>query len=175
MREEFKALHELQQLDSQVLEIEQSAAQIPKKIGAIEEEVDVLRSRVGLANTELQSLKKEVGDLEGTVGEESAKHQHWKRRLNDIKNSREYQALSREIEQGERHVRGLEDKQLELGQWVQRASPHFPVTMRAMRVLNGATLPFRALLAPLARPFGDRRAARGGGTVVAQRPSWRVV
>lgn len=119
MREEFKALHELQQLDSQVLEIEQSAAQIPKKIGAIEEEVDVLRSRVGLANTELQSLKKEVGDLEGTVGEESAKHQHWKRRLNDIKNSREYQALSREIEQGERHVRGLEDKQLELGQVVE--------------------------------------------------------
>ena len=119
MREQFLALHELQKLDSQVLEIEQSASQIPKKITEMEEEGDVLRSRVGAGNAELQSMKQEMTSLEGTVGEESAKHRHWKRRLNDIKNSREYQALSREIEMGERQVRDLEDKLLELAQSVE--------------------------------------------------------
>ena len=43
-------------------------------------------------------------------------------------------------------------QQLELVQWVQKASPHFPVTMRAIRVLDVVTLPFRAILGPLARP-----------------------
>lgn len=119
MREEYKALYELQQLDSQVLEIEQSAAQIPKKIGEIEEEVDILRTRLGAANSELQGLRREMNDLEGTVTEESAKHQHWKQRLNKIANSREYQALSREIEQGERLVRSHEEKLLELGQAIE--------------------------------------------------------
>ena len=37
-------------------------------------------------------------------------------------------------------------------QWVQQASPHFPVTMQAIRLLDTLTLPFRALLGPLARP-----------------------
>lgn len=116
MRDEYVALHDLQQLDSQVLEVERSAQQIPKKIGEIEEEVDILRTEVGAANADLQSLRREVNELEGTVAEESAKHQHWKQRLNKIANSREYQALSREIEQGERMVRGHEEKLLELGQ-----------------------------------------------------------
>ncbi|MBX2812111.1 MAG: hypothetical protein KTR25_09880 [Myxococcales bacterium] len=115
MREQFQALYELQKLDSQVLEIDRSAGLIPAKIVEIEGSVDVLRSRLGASNATLQSLKKEMSDLEVTVAEESAKHQHWKRRLNDIKNSREYQALSREIEQGERQVRDLEEKLLELG------------------------------------------------------------
>ncbi|MEL6184371.1 MAG: C4-type zinc ribbon domain-containing protein [Myxococcota bacterium] len=119
MRDQYLALYELQQLDSRVLEIDQSAAHIPRKIGEIEEEVDVLRSKLGGANTELQTLKKEASDLEGTATEETAKHKHWKRRLNDIKNSREYQALSREIEQGERQVRDLEDKLLELTETVE--------------------------------------------------------
>lgn len=119
MREQYKALYELQQLDSRVLEIDRSAGVIPEKIGVIEEEVDVLRSKLGANNSSLQTLKKEMSDLEGTVTEESAKHKHWKRRLNDIKNSREYQALSREIEQGERQVRDLEEKLLELAQTVE--------------------------------------------------------
>lgn len=119
VREQYLALYELQQLDSRVLEIDRSAALIPKKIGEIEEELDVLRSKLGSANSELQTLKKEASDLEGTATEETAKHKHWKRRLNDIKNSREYQALSREIEQGERQVRDLEDKLLELTETVE--------------------------------------------------------
>ena len=43
-------------------------------------------------------------------------------------------------------------QQLQLVQWVQQASPHFPVTMQAIRLLDTLTLPFRALLGPLARP-----------------------
>ena len=59
-------------------------------------------------------------------------------------------------------------QQLELVQWVQRASPHFPVTMRAIRVLDFVTLPFRALIGPLTRPAQvqpGRAAGRGLRTV----------
>lgn len=176
MREEFKALHELQQLDSQVLEIERSAGQIPKKIGEIEEEVDILRSRLGASNTELQTLKKEMSELEGTVTEESAKHRHWKRRLNDIKNSREYQALSREIEQGERQVRDLEDKLLEVGQTVETKEKEVGDQEAELRVREGEVRQKVAELRAAQSKFReDAEKARTGRDELAKRVPSRVL
>ena len=119
MREQLIALHELQKVDSQVLEIERSAETIPQKIAHLEKGMDKLRSELGTQNNELEQLKREQAELETVVGEESNKHKHWKRRLNDIKSTREYQALSREIENGERQVRELEEKLLELSSQVE--------------------------------------------------------
>ena len=176
MLEEYKALNELQQLDSQVLEIEKSAGQIPLRIGEIEEEVDVLRTRLGVSNSELQTLKKEVGDLEGTVAEESAKHQHWKQRLNKISNSREYQALSREIEQGERMVRAHEEKLLELTEEVENREKDVAQREAELRERESEV---RAKVAELRRAQAqlreDAEKAQAGRDDLAQRVPPRVL
>ncbi len=114
MREQLLALFELQKIDSRSLEIERQAENIPKKISQIENGLEVLRSELGSLNAELEVQEKEQGELESTVAEESTKHKRWKRRLNDIKSPREYQALSREIELGERQVNEQETKALDL-------------------------------------------------------------
>ncbi len=121
MRDTLIALLKLQKIDSDTLEIEHEAQRIPEQIQSLEQEVDKLRVEVGRLNAEADQQRRELTEMEGNVSEESAKHQKWKRRLNDIKSPREYQALSRELEMGERQVHEMEDKLLELTQHIEDA------------------------------------------------------
>lgn len=116
MRDKLLLLWELQKIDAAVLEIEKGAETIPKKIGELESGLDVHRVELGQLNTELSTLRDEARDIEARSSEESQKHRKWKTRLNDIKSPREYQALSRELELGERQIRDSDEKALTLMQ-----------------------------------------------------------
>lgn len=110
MRDTLLALYRLQEIDSKALEIDRGAGQIPARIRELEGQLNELRTALGAARAELDGKTREQHDAEGLIRDESAKLQKWKRRLVDIKTPREYQALSREVEQGERQVRELEEK-----------------------------------------------------------------
>lgn len=112
VRENLKALYELQTIDSRVLEVERVAAALPEKIREIESELEVLRTELGVLNAEMEQKKHSQREIQAQISEESGKHQKWKRRLNEIKTPREYQALSREVELGERQVREFEESVL---------------------------------------------------------------
>ena len=114
MRETLIALYQLQQIDSGALEIQRGADRIPQKVKALEDELEVYRAELGQLNAELEGLRKEQDDLSAHTREETSKHKKWKGRLNDIKSPREYQALSRELELGERAVRDAEERSVEL-------------------------------------------------------------
>jgi predicted nucleic acid-binding Zn-ribbon protein len=109
VRQLLVSLHALQKIDADALEFERSATAISARISGAEAELEPLRSELGAANTEVATLRREQQELENHLGDEDQKHRKWKSRLNEIKSPREYQALSRELEQGERLVReGLE-------------------------------------------------------------------
>lgn len=114
MRETLLSLHRLQQIDLQTLELEKAAQKIPVKISELEKEPDTIRSELGEMNTELETLRTEQAEAETLIGEKTADTQKWKRRLNEIRTPREYQALSREVEQAERVVKSLEERVMEL-------------------------------------------------------------
>ncbi|MGF1511244.1 MAG: zinc ribbon domain-containing protein [Myxococcota bacterium] len=114
MRETLLSLYRLQTIDSEAQQFEDGAGNIPEQIDALEHELEVHRGELGRLNAEADNLRVESNELEGQVSEESSKHDKWKRRLNDIKSPREYQALSRELEMGERQVHAHEDRLLEI-------------------------------------------------------------
>jgi len=114
VRDTLIALYELQQIDSGALEIQRGADRIPQKVKSLEDELEVHRAELGQLNAELDTLRKEQEDLSAHTREETSKHKKWKGRLNDIKSPREYQALSRELELGERAVRDAEERSVEL-------------------------------------------------------------
>ncbi len=114
MRDKLLALYELQRIESQALELERSGKAIPQEIQELEASVEVLRSELGQMRAEADEKRTEQRELEAQASEETNKHRQWKRRLNEIKAPREFQALSREIELGERQVRRFEDSVMEL-------------------------------------------------------------
>ncbi|MBI4814618.1 MAG: hypothetical protein HY791_00065 [Deltaproteobacteria bacterium] len=109
MRETLLALFELSQIDGRVLELEKSGELLAKQITELEKGSDVIRAELGTHRAEMETKTREQAELEGQIREEQQKQQKWKRRLNEIKSPREYQALSREVEQGERQVRTAEE------------------------------------------------------------------
>ncbi len=119
MRELLRALYDLQKIDSDALEFERSAAGVLKKIEELEFDLEKIRAELGASNSEVSGLRREQQDLEGHLSEEGQKHRKWKQRLNEIRSPREYQALSRELEQGERQVRDGEEKVLALLQQIE--------------------------------------------------------
>lgn len=114
VREQLVALYELQQIDSKVLEFERSAAAIPQKIAALEAELEGTRAELGALHAEVDERVAQQKEIEGQISEETAKHHKWRRRLTEIKTPREYQAMSRELEIGERQVREFEETVLQL-------------------------------------------------------------
>lgn len=110
MRDTLLALFKLSQIDSAVLELEKSMSALPKRIGELEGELEVLRTELGQHVAEHEAGLKECQEMEGQVRDEAAKQHKWKRRLNDIRSPREYQALSREVEQSDRMARGIEEQ-----------------------------------------------------------------
>jgi predicted nucleic acid-binding Zn-ribbon protein len=114
VREKLIALYQLQEIDRRVLDIEKGAAGFPDRIKELEKGLEVLRTELGGLRTENEGKKNLQQSSDGSLKDEGAKVHKWKRRLNDIKTPREYQALSREVEQGERMVRELEDSSVAL-------------------------------------------------------------
>jgi predicted nucleic acid-binding Zn-ribbon protein len=112
VRDNLLALRELQQIDTRVLEVERIAGVLPEKIRELESEVEKLRAELGVMNAEVDTKKGEQREIESQISEETGKHKKWRRRLNEIKTPREYQALSREIELGERQVKEFEESVL---------------------------------------------------------------
>jgi len=114
VRETLLALYELQKIDTNAYNLTQQAEEIPRQIHELEQSLEGLRSELGTLNTELEGLRHEQREIEAKNAEEGEKHRKWKTRLHDIKSPREYQALSREVELGERQIRESEERLLEL-------------------------------------------------------------
>lgn len=119
MRDTLKALFELQKIDTSALELERSAQSIPRKISELEGSLEAARQELGALHSEVDALTSEQEEIEARNAEESQKHRKWKSRLNEIKSPREYQALSRELELGERQIREADERLLELLQEVE--------------------------------------------------------
>lgn len=114
VRETLLALVELQKIDHKVLEVQKGVDAIPPKIKTLEDGLDQRRASLGELNAQLDGLREELSGIEGKNAEEQAKHRKWKARLNDLRSPRDFQALSREIEMGERAVSNNEERMGEL-------------------------------------------------------------
>lgn len=114
MRDVLLALFKLQQIDSRAQEFEQAALKLPARIHELEGVLDKQRVALGAMRNEEDAKRQEQEAAEAQIREEGEKIQKWKRRLQEIRTPREYQALSREVEQLERLSKELEDKVIAL-------------------------------------------------------------
>ena len=98
VEEKLKTLHDLQQADSEIDKILQLRGELPAEVEAIEEEIAVLKSKAAQLNAEIDALNESItrNKQEGIEMEDQiAKYQ---KQLEGISNSREYDSISKEIE-----------------------------------------------------------------------------
>jgi len=116
LRDQLKQLEELQTHDAKIQELEQSLKAIPAKLAATE--VDLARVEALLASegSSLKETERYYAEQKGLVTDDEVQVAGAKHKLTQAKNSKEYMAAQREIEQ---RRESLGSREAEIGKLVE--------------------------------------------------------
>ncbi|MBD79930.1 MAG: hypothetical protein CL840_13540 [Crocinitomicaceae bacterium] len=98
IEEKLRSLYDLQLIDSQIDKIRSTRGELPKEVVNLEEEIKEIEARVDKLNEEKVHLDAEIGKKKIAIKESETQIARFKTQLNDVKNNREYEALSKEVE-----------------------------------------------------------------------------
>ena len=111
MQEKIIALYELQKIDSKIDEINKVKGELPLEVQDLEDEMAGMKTRIEHINAEIEELntltkqrKREVDQAKILIG-------NYKEQQNNVRNNREFDAITKEIEYQELEIE-LAEKRL---------------------------------------------------------------
>lgn len=98
MEEKIMALYELQQIDSKIDEINKIKGELPLEVQDLEDEIAGLRTRIDNINGEIEELNQLTRQRKREVDEAKSLIEKYEEQQKNVRNNREFDALSKEIE-----------------------------------------------------------------------------
>ena len=98
VEERLKLLYQLQTALSAIDEKKAIRGELPLEVEDLEDEIEGLNTRIEKIQTEISEFQKAVNQKKGEITDAQATVERYKTQLNDVKNNREYDTLSKEIE-----------------------------------------------------------------------------
>ena len=111
MQEKIIALYELQKIDSKIDEINKVKGELPLEVQDLDDELAGLRSRIEHINAEIDELNTLTKQRKREVDQAKILIANYKEQQNNVRNNREFDAISKEIEYQELEIE-LADKRL---------------------------------------------------------------
>lgn len=94
----LRALYELQLIDSQIDKIRIIRGELPMEVRDLEDEVAGLETRIANFQHDLDSLEKQITDKKQLIKDSQAATKKYETQQMNVKNNREYESLTKEIE-----------------------------------------------------------------------------
>ena len=94
----LKALYQLQTMLSEIDKIKTLRGELPLEVQDLEDEIEGMTHRVAKYNEEVDALKTDVAARQEKIRVAEEAVSKYREQLNDVKNNREYDMLSKEIE-----------------------------------------------------------------------------
>ena len=111
MQEKIMALYELQKIDSQIDEINKIKGELPLEVQDLEDELAGLNTRVENINAEIEELNSLTRQRKREVDQAKIMIANYKEQQNNVRNNREFDSLTKEIEYQELEIE-LAEKRL---------------------------------------------------------------
>jgi predicted nucleic acid-binding Zn-ribbon protein len=108
--EKLRQLYELQTFDSEIDEIQVLKGELPVEVSDLEDEIEGLETRVNRLKTAVNESEQEVARQKAAASEAVSLIERYKKQLDNVKNSREFEALTKEIENQELEIQLTERK-----------------------------------------------------------------
>src|SRR6266700_4003483 len=108
LRDQLKQLEELQTHDAKIQELEQSLKAIPAKLAATETDLARVEGLLATEGSSLKETERYYAEQKGLVTDDEVQVAGAKHKLTQAKNSKEYMAAQREIEQRRESLSGRE-------------------------------------------------------------------
>lgn len=98
VEQKLKALYELQTIHTKIDRIRQVRGELPMEVADLEDDVTGLETRIQKIKAELDDVEDEIVTRKNLIKEAQANIKKYEAQLNEVKNNREYDAISKEIE-----------------------------------------------------------------------------
>lgn len=103
VEQKLKALWTLQSIHTKIDKIRQVRGELPIEVADLEDEIAGLDTRIEKIRTDLDDLEDSIVNRRNMIKDAQAAIKKYEGQLNEVKNNREYDAISKEIE-----IQGLE-------------------------------------------------------------------
>jgi predicted nucleic acid-binding Zn-ribbon protein len=104
----LKILYELQNLDDQLDELEELRGDLPNAVEALEEKISTMKNGVTLKEKEQKDSLKKREDNDEEIDKLKENQKRFKAQLYQVRNNKEYDALTKEIDHTEEKISKLE-------------------------------------------------------------------
>lgn len=98
VEEKLRALYELQVIDSTIDKIRTIRGELPLEVQDLEDEVEGLQKRLENLTTEIDDLKIELSNKKNSITDSNNLIKKYEEQQNKVRNNREFDAITKEIE-----------------------------------------------------------------------------
>lgn len=98
VEQKLKALYDLQTIHTQIDRIRQVRGELPMEVADLEDEIAGLETRIQKIKSELDDLEDSIVTRKNVIKEAQAAIKKYETQLGDVKNNREYDAITKEVE-----------------------------------------------------------------------------
>jgi len=96
--EKLKQLYDLQLIDSEIDEISILKGELPMEVSDLEDEIAGLETRKGRLQNNIESMEADLAKHKNNIKEAEGLIAKYEKQMDNVKNNREYDALSKELE-----------------------------------------------------------------------------
>ncbi|MCR5180072.1 MAG: hypothetical protein K6C30_02490 [Bacteroidaceae bacterium] len=98
VEEKLKNLYQLQTMLSEIDKIKTLRGELPLEVQDLEDEIEGLTTRIDKIQDDIASLQRELGNRRLTIQNNLANIERYTQQLDNVRNNREYENLTKEIE-----------------------------------------------------------------------------
>lgn len=98
LEEELRNLYQLQRIDSLIDEIRTLRGELPIEVQELEQTIEGLKARIDKQNEEVINLEKMITEKKNTAKDATALIKKYESQQSKVRNNREYESLSKEVE-----------------------------------------------------------------------------
>jgi len=124
VKDKLKALYDLQQVDTDIDKIKILRGELPLEVQDLEDEIEGLETRVGNIEAEVKSLQESISKKNNEVTNAQSLIKKYEEQQNNVRNNREYDSLSKEIEFQTLEIELAEKRKKEFNEQVEEKEQH---------------------------------------------------
>jgi len=98
VEQKLKALYDLQNVDSEIDKIRIQRGELPLEVQDLEDDIAGLQTRIDNFNEETGALETDISNKENQIKEAKAAIKKYEKQQDNVRNNREYDSLTKEIE-----------------------------------------------------------------------------
>ena len=110
VEEKLKGLYQLQVIDSEIDELEILKGELPMEVRDLEDEIAGLDTRFRRIKENVEDLEGEISRYQSNIQEANALIERYTKQSDNVKNNREYEALTKELEMQRLDIQLFEKK-----------------------------------------------------------------